>query len=150
MHKNICRTLEQIYHKQALTEKNKCMQKKLWICSIQIYINRLLWRKHDWTLMNNIMFSSANTILQSSSNISELIRSGIMNCNENVNCCLIALYWSVQYKLVINSIASHVQLGLSIVFFKKKLLRCLRRNIHQSKLQFAYVILASVSLSRWL
>ena len=137
MHRNICRTLEQIYHKQALTEKNKCMQKKLWICFIQVYINRLPWRKHDWTLMNNIMFSS-------------VIRSGIMNCNENVNCCLIALYWSVQYKLVINSIASHVQLGLSIVFFKKKLLRCLRRNIHQSKLQFAYVILASVSLSRWL
>jgi hypothetical protein len=31
------------------------------------------------------MFSSANTLLQSNSNISELIRSGIMSCNENVN-----------------------------------------------------------------
>jgi hypothetical protein len=118
------------------------------------------------------MCSSVNTILQSNSNISELIRSGIMNCNENVNCCLIALgdkltltkitythcsfdWWVFLRRQRSNFVLKNTIDNQSCIcdaiesttnLYYTDQYSALRRNTHQSKLQFGYVLLISVSL----
>ena len=69
--KFICRKLEQIYHK-ARFYRNVQMYAKEILNMFYTYLhktilsNRLLWNKNDWTLVNNMMFSSLILELKSS------------------------------------------------------------------------------------